>query len=102
MNDFFEIMNYVLVAISAILGIWATISTRGKTWLNKYNQLKTQIEKYMVDAEGLFTEGEEKKKYVIRLALTFAQDIGIHVDEQAIGDIIESIILITKGINNKK
>lgn len=57
--------------------------------------------KLMAEAEQNYTNGEDKKSYVISSIKTMETTLQYDIDEQAIGELIDAIILTTKKINTK-
>ena len=55
----------------------------------------------MKEAEKNYTNGAEKKEYVISSIKAMENTLQYDIDEKAIGELIDSIILATKQINTK-
>ena len=55
----------------------------------------------MKEAEKSYASGAEKKEYVISSIKAMEDSLQYDVDEKAIGELIDAIILATKQINTK-
>ena len=55
----------------------------------------------MKEAEKNYTNGAEKKEYVISSIKAMEDTLQYDIDEKAIGELVDSIILATKQINIK-
>ena len=57
--------------------------------------------KLMAEAEQLYANGAEKKEYVMAAIKGMESTLQYDIDENAIGELIDSIVLATKQINVK-
>ena len=57
--------------------------------------------KLMAEAEQLYSDGAEKKQYVMSAIKEMESTLQYDVDEKAIGDLIDSVVTATKKINIK-
>ena len=57
--------------------------------------------KLMAEAEQNYSDGAEKKQYVLSSIKAMEDTLQYDIDEKAIGELIDSIILATKQINTK-
>lgn len=57
--------------------------------------------KLMAEAEQLYSDGAEKKQYVMSAIKEMESTLQYDVDEKAIGELIDSVITATKKINTK-
>lgn len=57
--------------------------------------------KLMAEAERLYASGAEKKQYVLASIKAMEDTLQYDIDEKAIGELIDSIVLITKQVNIK-
>ena len=57
--------------------------------------------KLMAEAEQLYSNGAEKKEYVMAAIKEMENTLQYDIDEKAIGELIESVVLATKKINTK-
>ena len=55
----------------------------------------------MAEAEQNYANGAERKKYVMSSIKTMEETLQYDIDEKAIGELIDSIVLATKKINTK-
>ena len=68
----------------------------------KWNQLVKEVLNLMVTAEQQFEKGSVKKDYVLVLAKTAAEEIGVDFDEEKIGDMIDAMVEMSKYVNVSK
>lgn len=59
------------------------------------------ILKLMAEAEQNYTNGEDKKNYVMSSIKAMENTLQYDIDEKAISELIDSIVLATKKINTK-
>lgn len=71
--------------------------TKEKNW----GAVVQLVLKLMAEAEQLYTSGAEKKDYVMSSIRAMESTLQYDVDEKAIGELIDSVILATKKINTK-
>ena len=57
--------------------------------------------KLMAEAEQLYSSGAEKKEYVLSSIRAMEDSLQYDIDENAIGELIDAIVLATKKINTK-
>ena len=57
--------------------------------------------KFMAEAEQLYADGAEKKAYVIAAIKGMESTLQYDIDENAIGELIDGVVLATKKINTK-
>lgn len=94
------IVTVVLTVISSILGFFASKSEKAKKYYENYLKVEKKIKELCVIAEANYKNGDQKKKYVISSINTFLTENNIQFDIGLIEDMIESIIKLTKSINN--
>ena len=57
--------------------------------------------KMMAEAEQLYSDGAKKKEYVMSAIKGMESTLQYDIDEKAIGELIDSVVLATKKINTK-
>lgn len=57
--------------------------------------------KLMAEAEQNYTNGEDKKAYVMSSIKAMEHTLQYDIDEKAIGELIDAIVLTTKKVNTK-
>lgn len=73
--------------------------------VNKEKNWKAVVQlvlKLMAEAEQLYTNGAEKKEYVMSAIKTMESTLQYDIDEKAIGELIDAIVAATKKINTNK
>ncbi len=102
-------LEQIIAIISACLGLIGTITgllislvknVKVKNKLKSINTLTVALQAFVEDAETFVNySGAEKKEYVMTKANRFAIDNNIPYDENAVSDIIENIVKISKSVN---
>lgn len=102
-------LEQIIAIISACLGLIGTITgllislvknVKAKNRLTTINKLTVALQAFVEDAETFVNySGAEKKEYVMTKANRFAIDNNIPYDENAVSDIIENIVKISKSVN---
>lgn len=95
------IVTVVLTIISTILGLFASKNEKAKKYYQAYIKVEEKIRELCTIAENNYKNGDQKKKYVIANINTFLIENKIDFDIELVTDMIESIIKLTKSINNK-
>ena len=95
------IVTVVLTIISTILGLLASKNEKAKKYYQAYIEVEEKIRELCTIAENNYKNGDQKKKYVIANINTFLVESKIDFDIGLVTDMIESIIKLTKSINNK-
>ena len=102
-----ETLNLILRIVAAVVPMVPLVialitfvkkSIQEKNW----KQMVNLALKLIVEAEGLFVTGAEKKDYVMKLVKAAAEEINYTVDEKALSDLIDSIVSVTKSVNVEK
>ena len=57
--------------------------------------------KLMAEAEQNYTTGEDKKNYVMSSIKAMEHTLQYDIDEQAISELVDAIVLTTKKVNTK-
>ena len=57
--------------------------------------------KLMAEAEQNYTNGEDKKAYVMSSIKAMEHTLQYDIDEKAIGELVDAIVLTTKKVNTK-
>lgn len=68
---------------------------RGKN----YNNIMMLVMNLMIEAEKEYTNGADKKAYVIATIKSMEQILNYDIDEEAIGAMIDKIVEASKNIN---
>ena len=76
---------------------YVKIASKEKNW----GTVVQLVLKLMTEAEKLYTNGAEKKDYVMAAIKAMESTLQYDIDENAIGNLIDSIVAATKKINSK-
>lgn len=71
---------------------------RGKN----YNSIMMLVMNLMVEAEKEYTDGADKKSYVLATIKSMEKTLNYDIDEEAIGAMIDKIVEASKNINIEK
>lgn len=98
----FDILLGVLAVLGIAFGIWANYSKKGAEYAEKFDQVRTEIERLIEVAEK-FTNmtGEQKSQYVIDKVKIFEEKIGIDIPDYIVQEIIDRLIDLTNKVNVK-
>ena len=104
-------MEWLELIISIISGITACIplvislvkyiqkATKEKNW----GKLVVIVTNFMAEAETLYPDGASKKDYVINSVMAIAKTIDYPIDEEVLGELIDSLVALSNKVNvNKK
>ena len=104
MDNYIQLIVLVFAALAVLipLGVklYKTINeiVQEKQW----DRLMSLVISYMIEAENLMVNGEDKKKYVLSLISNTAQQVGYEIkdgDMEKISQLIDEICSATKLIN---
>lgn len=102
-NFWVEIIVALLTGLVAIIPVVIKLidvvqkAAKEKNW-------KTVVQlvlKLMTEAEQVYTDGAEKKDYVMSSIKAMESTLQYDIDEDAIGNLIDSVVAATKKINTK-
>lgn len=71
--------------------------TKEKNW----GAVVQLVLKLMAEAEQLYSDGAEKKAYVMAAIKEMESTLQYDIDDKAISELIDSVVLATKKINTK-
>lgn len=98
--------NIVLPIISGLIACiplaiklieYAQKVTKEKNW----GAVVQLVLRLMAEAEQLYSEGADKKAYVMAAIKEMESTLQYDIDEKAIGELIDSVVSATKKINTK-
>ena len=98
-----EIIQLISVIISSLVPLIGFITALVKVIREKqWNILKSALCDFMIRAEELpNSTGEEKKQAVLKWCENFCKTQGINFDAEQVSNAIETLINLTKKVNNK-
>lgn len=96
------IITVVLTVVSTVLGYFASKNEKAKKYYQAYIKVEEKVKELCAIAENNYKNGDQKKKYVIANMNTFLVENNIDFDIELVAAMIESIIKLTKSINNKQ
>lgn len=103
MNEWVKMIFQVLCGLVALIPLvielvkYVTIAIKEKNWKN----LLPLVYEFMAVAETKFEDGKERKEWVLDKVIEAAKSINYDVDREAVSDLIESAIELTKKINTE-
>ena len=102
----------IIKLASAIISVLATVvglliplikNTKAKKKLIGLKKLSDSLQDLVIKAEQHVNyTGDEKKEYVITRANRYAMENKLPFNEQAVSDIIESLVTVSKNVNKKQ
>jgi len=94
------IITIILTMVSLILGFFASKNRKVKKYYETYLKVEKKVKDLCVFAELNYKKGENKKKYVLSNINCFLIANNIAFDIKIVENMIESLIKLTKSINN--
>lgn len=96
-NAIIAILTGLVTAIPLVVQLvkYVKEAIKGKN----YSSVIALVLSLMVEAEEKYSEGAQKKEYVIAAIKSMEKTLNYDIDEEAIGAMIDSVIDITKKIN---
>jgi hypothetical protein len=93
------IISGLIAAIPLVIKLVDTVQKfhKEKNW----KAVVQLVLKLMAEAEQNYTNGAERKDYVISSIKAIENTLQYDIDEKAISELIDSIVLATKKINTK-
>lgn len=99
-NLIVAILTGLAIAIPLVVQLVKYIkeAVRGKN----YNNIMMLVMNLMVEAEKEYTNGADKKSYVLATIKSMEKTLNYDIDEEAIGVMIDNIVKASKNINIEK
>lgn len=99
MNIVLPIFSGLVAAIPLVIKLveYVQKARKEKNW----GAVIQLVLKLMAEAEQNYTNGEDKKNYVMASIKAMENTLQYDIDEQAISELIDAIILTTKMVNTK-
>lgn len=95
------IISIILSVVSAVLGYLSKKNAKVKKYYETFIKVEEKIKELCILAEANYKSGDQKKKYVIaNIGVILAKE-NLSIEDEVINQIIESVISISKNINNK-
>lgn len=95
------IISLILTIVSAVLGYLSKKNAKVKKYYETFIKVEEKIKELCILAEANYKSGDQKKKYVIaNIGVILAKE-NLSIEDEVINQIIESVISISKNINNK-
>lgn len=94
------IVTIVLTSLSTVLGFFLNRNEKTKKYYEVYLKVEAKI-KELIIAEENYDTGDKRKKYVISCINVFLEENGINIENKIIDDMIETLISLTKKVNQK-
>ncbi len=99
--------NIVQYIVSILVGLAICIpvvvglirSVRQNVEEKRWDLLMKKVIAFMVTAEEQFKTGSVKKDFVLCMAQTAAEEIGVPFDEEKVGAMIDAMVELSKQIN---
>lgn len=98
-NAIIAILTGLVTAIPLVIQLvkYVKEAIRGKN----YSNVMALVMSLMAEAEEKYSEGAQKKEYVLSAIKSMEKTLNYDVDEEVIGAMIDSLVDITKKINIK-
>lgn len=98
-NAIIAILTGLVTAIPLVIQLvkYVKEAIRGKN----YSNVMALVMSLMAEAEEKYSEGAQKKEYVLSAIKSMEKTLNYDIDEEAISVMIDSLVDITKKINVK-
>lgn len=98
-NAIIAILTGLVTAIPLVIQLvkYVKEAVRGKN----YSNVMALVMSLMAEAEEKYSEGAQKKEYVLSAIKSMEKTLNYDIDEEAISAMIDSLVDITKKINIK-
>lgn len=99
--EWYEILAEILIGLSVITPLVVKLvqavsaSVREKNW----SVLVELVTNLMKEAEGKFSEGSERKDWVLVMVKASADTINFNVDMEQVGKLVDSLCAMSKVVN---
>jgi hypothetical protein len=101
MNQTLQIIIQILTSLVTLIPMvfalvkWITIAVKEKNW----NNLLSLILKLCAEAETQFSDGADKKQWVMSMTKSALASINYEIDDETLSALIDSLIELTKKVN---
>ena len=101
MNQYLELALQILSGLVVLIPLVVKLieyvqkATKEKNW----NKLLDMTMKLMEEAETKFTEGADKREWVLAMIKASADSINYNIDIEEVGKMIDSLCAMTKVVN---
>ena len=98
-NAIIAILTGLVTAIPLVIQLvkYVKEAVRGKN----YSNVMALVMSLMAEAEEKYSEGAQKKEYVMGAIKSMEKTLNYDIDEKAISAMIDSIVDVTKKVNVK-
>lgn len=99
--EWYEILAEILIGLSVLTPLVVKLvqavasSVREKNW----SVLVELVTNLMKEAEGKFSEGSERKDWVLVMVKASADTINFNVDMEQVGKLVDSLCAMSKVVN---
>ena len=93
------IISGLLACVPLVIKLVDTIQKAHKE--KNWKAVVQLVLKLMAEAEQNYVNGAERKDYVLSSIKAMENTLQYDIDEKTIGELIDSIVLVTKKINTK-
>ena len=102
--EWYEIIISILSGVATCIPLviklvdYVKILAKEKNW----SKLVVIVSNFMAEAETLYPDGPSKKQYVINSVLAIAKTIDYPIDQEMLGELIDSLVALSKKVNIEK
>ena len=97
LNEILKIIIDIAILIPVLIALWNAIAkaVRGRNW----NILVKLVSSLMVQAEELYCNGADRKKWVMEMVAASASSLHFDVDMDVVSDLIDNLCAMAKIVN---
>jgi hypothetical protein len=102
--EWYEIIISILSGIAACIPLVISLvkfiqkTAKEKNW----SKLVVIVSNFIAEAETLYPDGASKRDYVINSVLAIAKTIDYPIDKDMLGELIDSLVALSKKVNIEK
>lgn len=102
--EWYEIIVKILVGLATVIPLVVGLVKYVKQAImeKNWNQMLSIVMKLMVEAEGKFDNGADRREWVLSMVEASAESINYPIDIECVGELIDSLCAMSKQVNVAK
>ena len=102
--EWYEIIVSILAGIAGCIPLVIKLIDYVKALAKEKNwgKLLVIVSSFISEAETLYADGASRKQYVIASVMAISKTIDYPVDEEMLGELVDSLVALSKKVNIEK
>ena len=102
--EWLELIIAILSGVAACIPLVIKLVDYIKALAKEKNwgKLIVIVSNFIAEAETLYSDGASKKEYVISSVMAISKTIDYPIDEEMLGELIDSLVTLSKKVNIEK